>query len=955
MCLLHCVYRQIQYTAVLCTVFVLILSIAMSHSVALAAAPHKADLYKHERPAQHHSVSKAASYPVKAPLAARTTLTVNVPPTAHTVPAATSLLIPWNANAQGEFILSMTGDRQGHVWVGTEGQGIWRFDRSAPASKQWTQFQSSNGLGDNNGYALTCDHLGRIWAGTASHGVSVYNGKSWKAYDQVTGPLGAHVTALAVSPKDGSVWMGSEMGLARYEDGHGWRYWTRADGLPSDQITCLAFALSGLLYVGTDCGGLAVGSPMNHYAAWRHVPGPLTLANQGRGVGLPSAAINAVLVSRSGVVYCGTDAGLAWSNDGGLTWTYRRGADWLDKGAGAYQSGLVDNAKLCGIEVTLASARAGTAGLAVAAAGGATGRFVAPYGFIGGQEGGAGNAVDVRGIQAPAPQEVYQKERWGTFTWMASSLVPRGEYKVRLHFAELFYNQPGQRVFNMFVGGVPILNHFDVLKAAGGRDKALVREFTARADGLGRLTLSFQGSIIQGASSASDLLEDYVTCLAEDASGHLWIGHWRTGMESLDEQTGARVWPGLKDRQQTDYVAALLSTTAGLQVGGYGDGLTSLNSTTLNLTSTNVHMVASLLPILPAPAPAPSVKKMQEMLGHMRLLSASAIKASPVSYVGTDWVTSGDWVGRYGRQYAVLYAAGAPLDHEIISDPEYHVTTELGPHCRPDDGLRHWIHWVHTDDPRVLYDPIPGYRRESEADDHGENYPAAYEGPDIWVQVAVPAGVHRLSLYFMNKDGHSGYNRFRDYLVEIKPNRNTVAEAQAAPVLASARVHGFWNGQYQQFSVEGPASYWVRVSRNGSVNAILQAIFLDHLDGPSSPSQRNQMAWMGNFVYAAPSLFQLSNQNKSIKNDETMRQAALTTIALSSRSSWTRGALLQEQIRLYALRYFVEQGSSNSLLEAWRWNTHIWAEQDRGKFDEAMSSSRASLLRLNPEMATKSF
>jgi len=34
-------------------------------------------------------------------------------------------------------------------------------------------------LGDDNGYAIACDKLGRIWVGHLNHGVSVYNGKQW--------------------------------------------------------------------------------------------------------------------------------------------------------------------------------------------------------------------------------------------------------------------------------------------------------------------------------------------------------------------------------------------------------------------------------------------------------------------------------------------------------------------------------------------------------------------------------------------------------------------------------------------------------------------------------------------------------------------------------------------------------------------------------------------------------
>ncbi|MDR2641718.1 MAG: hypothetical protein LBC74_02870, partial [Planctomycetaceae bacterium] len=36
-----------------------------------------------------------------------------------------------------------------------------------------------------------------------------------------------------------------------------------------------------------------------------------------------------------------------------------------------------------------------------------------------------------------------------------------------------------------------------------------------------------------------------------------------------------------------------------------------------------------------------------------------------------------------------------------------------------DDVIRRWIHWAKTDNPKTLYDPYYGYRRQAEWDDHG--------------------------------------------------------------------------------------------------------------------------------------------------------------------------------------------------------------------------------------------
>jgi len=75
-----------------------------------------------------------------------------------------------------------------------------------------------------------------------------------------------------------------------------------------------------------------------------------------------------------------------------------------------------------------------------------------------------------------APAAVYQTERYGKdFTY--SIPVPPGLYHVRLHFAEVFDGQAGMRIENIYLNRRPVLTNFDVFAAAGGKDKAVVKEF----------------------------------------------------------------------------------------------------------------------------------------------------------------------------------------------------------------------------------------------------------------------------------------------------------------------------------------------------------------------------------------------------------------------------------------------------------------------------------------------
>jgi len=89
-----------------------------------------------------------------------------------------------------------------------------------------------------------------------------------------------------------------------------------------------------------------------------------------------------------------------------------------------------------------------------------------------------------------APAAVYQSERYGRdFTYTFPVPNP-GPYLVRLHFAEIFDDGAGRRVENIHFNGKPVLADFDIFVAAGGMNKALVKEFPGIApDSHGSITV----------------------------------------------------------------------------------------------------------------------------------------------------------------------------------------------------------------------------------------------------------------------------------------------------------------------------------------------------------------------------------------------------------------------------------------------------------------------------------
>ena len=58
---------------------------------------------------------------------------------------------------------------------------------------------------------------------------------------------------------------------------------------------------------------------------------------------------------------------------------------------------------------------------------------------------------------------LYQTESWTNGTLRYQFSVPNGSYTVRLHFAEIYLTQRGERVFNIVLNGVTESANFDIL------------------------------------------------------------------------------------------------------------------------------------------------------------------------------------------------------------------------------------------------------------------------------------------------------------------------------------------------------------------------------------------------------------------------------------------------------------------------------------------------------------
>ena len=132
-----------------------------------------------------------------------------------------------------------------------------------------------------------------------------------------------------------------------------------------------------------------------------------------------------------------------------------------------------------------------SAGVAVNSGGAAAGSFVADTGYDTGSTSSVSNTIDTSAVTNPAPQAVYQNDRYGTFTYTLGGLTANGIYRVRLHFSENYWTAANQRQFNVAINGTSVLSNYDIYAATGAEYKAIVQSFSATANASGQIVIAF--------------------------------------------------------------------------------------------------------------------------------------------------------------------------------------------------------------------------------------------------------------------------------------------------------------------------------------------------------------------------------------------------------------------------------------------------------------------------------
>ena len=215
---------------------------------------------------------------------------------------------PGNPNSlDADDVNSVCEDRQGVLWIGSK-QGLNRIDRK---TGQFTFYRVEGGGGKLGGpgvLSLVEDRRGYLWFGTVSQGLHRLDPRTgeFKIYrHNSTDPqsLSRDVVHTLFIDRNGGLWAGTDDGLSAFEPQTDRFRVYRASGDSRSRYCAIAEDTEEALWLGTvDDGVHRLDPGTGKFTIYRHTPETAgSLSNN---------SVNAICVSRAGVIWVATQTGL---------------------------------------------------------------------------------------------------------------------------------------------------------------------------------------------------------------------------------------------------------------------------------------------------------------------------------------------------------------------------------------------------------------------------------------------------------------------------------------------------------------------------------------------------------------------------------------------------------------------------------------------------------------------
>lgn len=238
-------------------------------------------------------------------------------------------------NIVDKAILDITEDKTGNLWFATNGYGVIRFD-----GLKYHKFGIQDGLGFSEVSSIYCDKNNTLWAGSSGYGIAKFNNEFFENVTEKAHLNGDYIREISEGPRknlivftekgaqefngktfqssidsfppdvkiyhafeNGDQWLATSQSIYRISEKK--EPLTLENGLSSNQLLCLFEDNEKNIWFGFDGSGCSVfsGDRFIHFDRYS---------------GLPGNSVNTVYEDKSGIIWVGTQNGLAYNEGEGF-------------------------------------------------------------------------------------------------------------------------------------------------------------------------------------------------------------------------------------------------------------------------------------------------------------------------------------------------------------------------------------------------------------------------------------------------------------------------------------------------------------------------------------------------------------------------------------------------------------------------------------------------------------
>lgn len=160
-----------------------------------------------------------------------------------------------NQGFGGLAVRGIVGDSKGNIWFGTE-RGVTLYNGTS-----FTNFTEKDGLVHNDVWSIIVDTHDKIWIGTYG-GACVFDGKTFNPFnipeseiDSTRGVSSKEIIHCIMEDRQGNIWFGNNGGAYKY-DGKSLTNINESDGLCNNAVNCILEDNKGNTWFATHHNGV---------------------------------------------------------------------------------------------------------------------------------------------------------------------------------------------------------------------------------------------------------------------------------------------------------------------------------------------------------------------------------------------------------------------------------------------------------------------------------------------------------------------------------------------------------------------------------------------------------------------------------------------------------------------------------------------------------------------------